>query len=94
LVKELRLAGSSMVEATNAWLSGFVEDYNKRFGRAPANAKDLHRRDKRLISDVLARRARLRLPKPAKRATLSRNRRESGEYRLTTLISGTPRADL
>jgi hypothetical protein len=27
----------------NAWLSGFVEDYNKRFGRAPANAKDLHR---------------------------------------------------
>jgi len=22
---------------------GFVEDYNERFGRAPANAKDLHR---------------------------------------------------
>jgi len=31
------------VEAANAWLPGFVEDYNKRFGRAPANAKDLHR---------------------------------------------------
>jgi hypothetical protein len=43
LVKELRLAGISTVEAANAWLSGFVEDYNKRFGRAPANAKDLHR---------------------------------------------------
>src|SRR3954466_6291868 len=26
-----------------AWLPGFVEDYNKRFGRAPVNAKDLHR---------------------------------------------------
>jgi len=44
LVKELRLAGISMVEAANAWLPGFVEDYNKRFGRVPANAKDLHRR--------------------------------------------------
>jgi hypothetical protein len=43
LVKELRLAGISTVEAANAWLPGFVEDYNKRFGRAAANAKDLHR---------------------------------------------------
>src|SRR6516225_4104163 len=43
LVKELRLAGISTVEAANAWLPGFVEDYNKRFGRAPANAKNLHR---------------------------------------------------
>jgi hypothetical protein len=43
LVKELRLAGISTVEAANAWLPGFVEDYNRRFGRAPANAKDLHR---------------------------------------------------
>jgi hypothetical protein len=36
----------------------------------------------------------LRLPKPAKGATLSRNRREPGEYRLETLIPGAPRADL
>ena len=43
LVKELRLAGISTVEAANTWLPGFIEDYNKRFGRAPANAKDLHR---------------------------------------------------
>jgi DDE domain len=43
LVKEMRLAGISTVEAANAWLPGFVEDYNKRFGRAPANAKNLHR---------------------------------------------------
>jgi len=43
LVKELRLAGVSTPEAANAWLPGFVEDYNQRFGRAPLNAKDLHR---------------------------------------------------
>ena len=43
LVKELRLAAISTIEAANAWLPGFVEDYNKRFGRTPANAKDLHR---------------------------------------------------
>src|SRR4051812_47587398 len=30
LVKELRLAGISTVEAANAWLLGFIEDYNKR----------------------------------------------------------------
>ena len=43
LVKELRLAGISDAEAANAWLPGFVADYNERFGREPANAKDLHR---------------------------------------------------
>jgi hypothetical protein len=43
LVKELRLAGVSTPEAANAWLPGFVEGYNQRFGRAPLNAKDLHR---------------------------------------------------
>ena len=43
LVKELRLAGISTVAAANAWLPRFVEDYNKRFGRTPANAKNLHR---------------------------------------------------
>src|SRR5262245_36342775 len=34
LVKELRLARISTIEAANAWLPGFVEDYNERFGRA------------------------------------------------------------
>jgi hypothetical protein len=43
LVKELRLDGISTIAAANAWLLGFMADYNKRFGRAPANAKDLHR---------------------------------------------------
>jgi hypothetical protein len=43
LVKELRLAGISTVAAANAWLPGFIYGYNTRFGREPANAKDLHR---------------------------------------------------
>lgn len=43
LVKELRLAGVSDVATGNAFLPGFVADYNARFGRAPANPKDLHR---------------------------------------------------
>lgn len=43
LVKELRLAGVVDIEAANAWLPGFVAAHNERFGRAPANAKDLHR---------------------------------------------------
>jgi hypothetical protein len=43
LVKELRLAGISTVEAANAWLPGFITDHNARFGREPVNPKDLHR---------------------------------------------------
>jgi len=44
LVKELRLAGIATIAAANAWLPAFIADYNMRFGRAPMNAKDLHRR--------------------------------------------------
>jgi hypothetical protein len=43
MVKELRLAGISTIAAANAWLPGFIKDYNTRFGREPLNAKDLHR---------------------------------------------------
>jgi hypothetical protein len=43
LVKELRLAGISSIAAANAWLPGFITGHNARFGRDPANAKDLHR---------------------------------------------------
>jgi len=43
LVKELRLAGVSTMEAGNAFLPGFVADYNARFAKAPANPRDLHR---------------------------------------------------
>src|SRR3954463_14513670 len=43
LVKELRLAGISDREAANAFLPGFLESYNSKFARAPAQALDLHR---------------------------------------------------
>lgn len=43
LVKVMRLAGVSTMEAANAWLPGFVADYNRRFACAPASPKDLHR---------------------------------------------------
>lgn len=43
LVKLMRLAGISTMEAANAWLPGFVADYNARFACAPASPKDVHR---------------------------------------------------
>jgi hypothetical protein len=43
LVKELRLAGVSSIAAANDWLPGFITAHNRRFGRDPTNAKDLHR---------------------------------------------------
>jgi transposase len=44
LVKELRLAGAATLADGNALLPAFMADYNARFGKAPANSKDLHRR--------------------------------------------------
>ena len=43
LVKELRLAGVSSVEAGNAFLPAFMERFNERFAVVPAKSKDLHR---------------------------------------------------
>jgi hypothetical protein len=43
LVKELRLAGISTMADGNAFLPAFIADYNARFGKVPANSKDLHR---------------------------------------------------
>lgn len=43
LVKEMRLAGISTMDEGNAFLPGFLADYNARFAKAPANDKDLHR---------------------------------------------------
>src|SRR6202158_2093986 len=43
LVKELRLAGISTIEAANAFLPSFVANYNGRFAKLPARDKDLHR---------------------------------------------------
>jgi hypothetical protein len=43
LVKELRLAGVSTVEAANAFLPGFMADYNARFAKEPGRPENLHR---------------------------------------------------
>jgi hypothetical protein len=51
LVKEPRLAGVSNAEGGNAFAPGYMEDYNRRFVRAPANSHGGpggHRRIKRL----------------------------------------------
>lgn len=52
LVKELRLAGISDMEAGNAFLPGFIERHNARFARTPARPEDLHR-PLNLIADRL-----------------------------------------
>ena len=43
LVKELRLRGISTPEAANAYAPEFMEDYNKRFAKAPRSDHDVHR---------------------------------------------------
>jgi hypothetical protein len=43
LVKELRLAGISTIEAANAFLPAFVQTYNGRFAKPAASERDLHR---------------------------------------------------
>lgn len=44
LVKELRLAGISDVEASNTFLPGFIERFDQRFSVRPAKTEDQHRR--------------------------------------------------
>ena len=43
LVKELRLAGISDMEAANAFLPGFIARYNVKFAKVPHRAENLHR---------------------------------------------------
>jgi hypothetical protein len=43
LVKELRLERISDIQAANAFLPGFIADFNERFARTPANSTDAHR---------------------------------------------------
>lgn len=42
LVKEMRLAGINDQASANAWLPGFMADYNHRFGVQPDQADDAH----------------------------------------------------
>ena len=43
LIKELRLARITTLEAANAFLEGYLPRYNARFAVVPAEAADLHR---------------------------------------------------
>jgi transposase len=43
LVKELRLAGISTIDAANAFLPSFIAHYNTRFAKPPAHDQDFHR---------------------------------------------------
>lgn len=43
LVKEMRLAGIATIEAGNAFLPAFMDDYNRRFAKPPQSDKDVHR---------------------------------------------------
>jgi hypothetical protein len=42
LVKEMRLAGISDMDGANAWLPGFIADYNRRFAVEPRDPRDAH----------------------------------------------------
>jgi hypothetical protein len=43
LVKELRLEGIADIEAANAFMPQFIDDYNARFGKEPREAHNAHR---------------------------------------------------
>jgi Integrase core domain len=43
LIKEMRIRGISTIEAANQFLPQFIEDYNRRFGKAPRDLEDAHR---------------------------------------------------
>ena len=43
LVKEMRLAGISSIDAANGFAVGFMGDFNRRFARPALNAHDAHR---------------------------------------------------
>lgn len=42
LVKEMRLAGINDMDSANAWLPGYIADYNRRFAVVPKDPSDAH----------------------------------------------------
>lgn len=42
LVKEMRLAGINDMDSANAWLPGYIADYNRRFAVVPKDPCDAH----------------------------------------------------
>lgn len=45
LIKELRLANISTIEAANAFVPSFIEKHNQRFAKAPTLAEDANRKE-------------------------------------------------
>ncbi|HET6655663.1 MAG TPA: ISNCY family transposase [Gammaproteobacteria bacterium] len=43
LIKEMRLAGIGSMADANAWLPGFIDDFNRRFAVTPHHPEDAHR---------------------------------------------------
>lgn len=43
LIKEMRLENITGIEEANAWLEIFIQDFNRRFAKAPQYPKNLHR---------------------------------------------------
>ncbi len=66
LVKELRLEGIANIEAANAFVPQFIEDYNTRFGKEPREAHDAHRavRADEELDLIFCWRSGVRLPRP------------------------------
>jgi hypothetical protein len=65
LVKELRLAGISSIEAANAFVPGYIEQHNRRFAVEPQDATDAHRQapDAQRLCAILATRLQRKLSK-------------------------------
>ncbi len=43
LIKEMRLENITGIEEANAWLEAFIQDFNRRFAKAPQYPKNLYR---------------------------------------------------
>src|SRR5262249_58600393 len=53
LVSELRLRGIGTVEAAQAYLQEFIADFNRRFGKPPADHQPVWRRPPRHLALIL-----------------------------------------
>ena len=42
LVKEIRLTGIADIAGANAWLPGFIADYNRHFAGTPKDRQNAH----------------------------------------------------
>jgi hypothetical protein len=65
LVKEMRLAGINTIEEANQFLPHFLNEHNKRFGKAAPNTEDAHRplRQQDNLNKIFARKDKRKLSK-------------------------------